>query len=44
LTALPQAPYSCNKRNLLLREGERYGKGKGRTGRGERGWERRGRE
>jgi len=41
----PPDPYSCNKGgNLLLREGERYRKGKGRTGRGGRGWERRGRE
>jgi len=40
----PQAPYSCNKGNILLRERERYRKGKGRTGRGGRGWERMGRE
>jgi len=40
----PQTPYSWNKGNLLLREGERYRNGKGRIGRGGRGWDRRGRE
>ena len=40
----PQAPYSCNKGNILLREGERYRKGKGRTWREGRGGERTGEE